>query len=73
MVANRSALDETIRQIARESAMRFVKGNGPWKDSDINLPDDDNAVQHFTLCALKAANAVIEVIGAELDKVKPNQ
>ena len=48
---------ERIKQIGRDAAREYVKGKGPWKDSEINLPDDDYAVQCFIRCAQRAAQS----------------
>lgn len=37
----------TPSQAARKAAIAFVRGLGPWKNSKINLPDDDYVVQAF--------------------------
>lgn len=36
-----------VFKAARWAANKFVRGNGPWKPEDVNLPDDDYVVQAF--------------------------
>lgn len=61
----------TPSKAAREASSAFIRGNGPWKEAEINLPDDDYAVQAFakferrTLEALR--NPSMAILGAILD------